>query len=153
MIKKLFLFSSFLFLINCGYEPLFVNKKTPQIQIGEINIKGDEKINRKILSLIGVKETKDTANDYLLLINSKKKKEIVAKNSAGNSTSFKISIDINISIIDSINNKKILKSKKFNSSFTYNNTNDKFQLSQDEKNILNNLIESTSEKIVIYLNS
>ena len=153
MIKKLFLFSSFLFLINCGYEPLFVNKKTPQIQIGEINVVGDEKINRKILSLIGVKETKDTANDYLLLINSKKKKEIVAKNSAGNSTSFKISIDINISIIDSINNKKVLKSKKFNSSFTYNNTNDKFQLSQDEKNILNNLIESTSEKIVIYLNS
>ena len=153
MIKKLFLFSSFLFLINCGYEPLFVNKKTPQIQIGEINVVGDEKINRKILSLIGVKETKDTANDYLLLINSKKKKEIVAKNSAGNSTSFKISIDINISIIDSINNKKVIKSKKFNSSFTYNNTNDKFQLSQDEKNILNNLIESTSEKIVIYLNS
>ena len=153
MIKKLFLFSSFLFLINCGYEPLFVNKKTPQIQIGEINVVGDEKINRKILSLIGVKETRDTANDYLLLINSKKKKEIVAKNSAGNSTSFKISIDINISIIDSINNKKVIKSKKFNSSFTYNNTNDKFQLSQDEKNILNNLIESTSEKIVIYLNS
>ena len=153
MIKKLFLFSSFLILINCGYEPLFVKKKTSQIQIGEINVVGDEKISRKILSLIRIKETKNTANDYLLIISSKKKKEIVAKNSAGNSTSFRISIDINISIIDSINNKKVLKSKKFNSSFTYNNTNDKFQLSQNEKNILNNLIESTSEKIVIYLNS
>ena len=152
MIKKLFLFSSFLILINCGYEPLFVNKNNSKIQINKINVVGSDKINRKILSLIRVKETRDSANNYLLIINSKKKKEIVAKNSAGNATSFKISINVNISISDSIN-KKVLKSKEFNSSFTYNNTENKFELSQHEKNILNNLIESTSKKIVIYLNS
>ena len=39
----------------------------------------------------------------------------------------------------------------FNSSFNYNNNENKFQLSQDEKNILNNLIESTSKKVVFYL--
>ena len=152
MIKKFFLFSTFLILINCGYEPLFINKNNSQIQIGEINVVGDEKINRKILSLVGVKETRDSASNYSLTIDSKKKKEIVAKNSAGNATSFKIPINVNISIIDSIN-KKVLKSKEFNSSFTYNNAENKFQLSQDEKSILNNLIESTSDKIVIYLNS
>ena len=153
MIKKLFLFSTFLILINCGFEPLYVNKNDSQIIISEISTEGDEKINRKIISLTGINKTSNTANGYLLILKSDKKKEIVAKNIAGNATSYKISVNISISLIDPSNKTKIIKSKDFNSSFTYNNTENKFQLSQDEKNIVNNLIESASEKIVIYLNS
>ena len=153
MIKKLFLFSTFLILINCGFEPLYVNKNDSQIKISEISTEGDEKINRKIISLTGINKTDNTANGYLLILSSDKRKEIVAKNIAGNATSYKISVNISISLIDPSNKTKIIKSKDFNSSFTYNNTENKFQLSQNEKNILNNLIESASEKIVIYLNS
>jgi len=110
-----------------------------------------KKINRKIISLAGLKESNDFSDSYLLILNSKKNKDIASKNSAGNATSYKISIDINISIVDPINNEKIIKSKVFNSSFTYNNNQNKFELSQDEKNILNNLIEAASKKIVMYL--
>ncbi|MBT3693242.1 MAG: hypothetical protein HOG38_00585, partial [Candidatus Pelagibacter sp.] len=121
------------------------------IKISKIKFEGDEKINRKILSLTGLKESSDFSDSYLLILNSKKNKDIASKNSAGNATSYKISIDINISIVDPINNEKIIKSKVFNSSFTYNNNQNKFELSQDEKNILNNLIEAASKKIVMYL--
>ena len=151
MIKKLFLFSALILLVNCGYESVYVKKDNSLIKIGKINLKGDKKINRKILSSSGIKETSNITNSYLLVLNSEKNKEIVSKNSAGNATSYKISIDINISLVDPINNEKIIKSKVFNSSFTYNNNQNKFELSQDEKNILNNLIESASKKIVMYL--
>ena len=87
------------------------------------------------------------------MLKSKKKKEIVSKNNSGNATSYKISIDINVSIVDPVNNEKIIRSKTFSSSFTYNNNENKFQLSQDEKNIVNNLTESISKKIVFYLSS
>ena len=150
MIKKLFLFSALILLVNCGYESVYVKKDNSLIKIGKINLKGDKKINRKILSSSGIKETSNITNSYLLVLNSKKNKEIVSKNSAGNATSYKISINVDISIIDPIDGK-IIKSKKFSSSFTYNNNENKFQLSQDEKNILNNLIESTSKKVVFYL--
>jgi len=150
MIKKLFLFSALILLVNCGYESVYVKKDNSLIKIGKINLKGDKKINRKILSSSGIKETSNITNSYLLVLNSEKNKEIVSKNSAGNATSYKISINVNISIIDPIDGK-IIKSKMFNSSFTYNNNENKFQLSQDEKNILNNLIESTSKKVVFYL--
>ena len=150
MIKKLFLFSALLLLVNCGYESVYVKKDNSLIKIGKINLKGDKKINRKILSSSGIKETSNITNSYLLVLNSKKNKEIVSKNSAGNATSYKISINVDISIIDPIDGK-IIKSKMFSSSFTYNNNENKFQLSQDEKNILNNLIESTSKKVVFYL--
>ena len=151
MIKKLFLISAFLFLANCGYQSVYFQNDETLIKISKIKFEGDEKINRKIISLTGLKESSDFSDSYLLILNSKKNKNIASKNSAGNATSYKISVDINISIIDPINNKKIIKSKVFNSSFTYNNNQNKFELSQDEKNILNNLIESASKKIVMYL--
>ena len=151
MIKKLFLISAFLFLANCGYQSVYFKNDDTQIKISKIKFEGDEKINRKILSLTGLKESSDFSDSYLLILNSKKNKDIASKNSAGNATSYKISIDINISLVDPINNEKIIRSKVFNSSFTYNNNQNKFELSQDEKNILNNLIEAASKKIVMYL--
>jgi len=151
MIKKLFLIWAFLFLANCGYQSVYFKNDDTLIKISKIKFEGDEKINRKILSLTGIKESSDFSDSYLLILKSKKNKDIASKNSAGNATSYKISIDINISIIDQINNEKIIKSKVFSSSFTYNNNQNKFELSQDEKNILNNLIEAASKKIVMYL--
>ena len=151
MIKKLFLIWAFLFLANCGYQSIYFQNDETLIKINKIKFEGDEKINRKILSLTGLKESSDFFDGFLLILNSKRNKDISAKNSAGNATSYKISIDINISIIDQINNEKIIKSKVFSSSFTYNNNQNKFELSQDEKTILNNLIEAASKKIVMYL--
>ena len=43
--------------------------------------------------------------------------------------------------------------KKFEESFAYNNSTDKFNLKQYEKNIEENLIEKIVEKIIIYLYS
>ena len=151
MIKKNFLICAFLFLANCGYQSVYFKNDDSLIKISKIEFEGDEKINRKILSLTGLKESSNFTDGYLLIINSKKNKDIASKNSAGNATSYKILIDIKISIVDPINNEKIIKSKVFNSSFTFNNNQNKFQLSQDEKNILNNLIEAASKKIVMYL--
>ena len=151
MIKKLFLIWAFLFLTNCGYQSVYFKNDDTLIKISKIKFEGDEKINRKIISLTGLKESSDFSDSYLLILNSKKNKDISSKNSAGNATSYKISIDINISLVDPINNEKIIRSKVFNSSFTYNDNQNKFELSQDEKNILNNLIEAASKKIVMYL--
>ena len=151
MIKKIFLICAFLFLANCGYQSIYFKNDDSLIKISKIEFKGDEKINRKIISLTGLKESSNFTDSYLLIINSKKNKDIASKNSAGNATSYKILIDIKISIVDPINNEKVIKSKVFNFSFTYNNNQNKFELSQDEKSILNNLIEAASKKIVMYL--
>ena len=153
MIKNFFIISAILLLTNCGYQPLFVDKDNLLLKFSEISTDGNEEINRKIISTIRINKTKDLANSYLLKINSNKEKQIAAKNSSGDVTSYKMMIIINISLINPNDNNKVVKSKEFNTSFTYNNADNKFQLSQDEKNIINNLIETVSGKIVIYLNS
>ena len=52
-----------------------------------------------------------------------------------------------------LENNKIKNKKNFKESFTYNNSTDKFSLKQYEKNIVENLIEQTVAKIIIYLYS
>ena len=153
MIKKIFIISAILFLSNCGYQPLYVDKNNLLLKFNKISTDGNEEVNRKIISTIGINEAQDQVNSYLLKINSNKEKQIAAKNSSGDVTSYRMLITINISLINPNDNNKVVKSKQFNASFTYNNADNKFQLSQDEKNIINNLIESVSGKIVIYLNS
>ena len=59
-----------------------------------------------------------------------------------------ISINLNILENDEIKNKKT-----FIESFTYNNSSNKFDLAQYEKNIQDNLINEIVSKIVIHLYS
>ena len=74
MIKKIFLICVFLFLANCGYQSVYFKNDDTIIKISKIKFEGDEKINRKILSLTGLKESSDFSDSYLLILNSKKKK-------------------------------------------------------------------------------
>ena len=64
--------SNFLFLANCGYQSVYFKNDDTLIKISKIKFEGDEKINRKILSLTGVKESSDFSDSYLLILNSKK---------------------------------------------------------------------------------
>ena len=153
MIKKKILLCLILVITACGYEPIYLKKNDTLSNIIKIQNIGEYGLNRKILSLVGVKKTNNKKNGYELVLKSEKKKEIVAKDSYGNASSFRITIKIVISIIDTVDNKKIIKYKEFDSSFTYSNQDNKFELAQDEQNIENNLIEAIAEKIVIYLNS
>ena len=152
MLKKCLLIFLVFTLFSCGYEPLYINKNDSLKKIGKIEKSGDKRINRKIITLIGFKENNTNNKPYALLLVSNKSKEIATKNSSGNVTAYKISINVKVSIIEK-NNSNIIKSKEFNSTFIYNNQENKFQMSQDIRNIENNLIESASEKIIMYLNS
>ena len=121
MIKKLFLVIFIFFLTNCGYEPLYTNKNNSLIEFNSINTAGDEKINKRIISLIRINKKQNNSSLYSLLIDSNKKREILARDTSGDVTSYKLSLKVTLSIIDSINKEKVIKSKEFNSSFTYKN--------------------------------
>ena len=151
--KKILLILIISLLTSCGYEPLYINKSDFLKNIGNIEKVGNELINRRIITLIGIKTDSASSQPHTLKLDSNKDKVIATRDSSGNVKAYKISIKIKVSIVNNNENSKIIKSKEFNSTFIYNNQEDKFQMSQDIRNIENNLIESTSEKIIIYLNS
>ena len=153
IIKKLVFILTLLAVTNCGYEPIYSKKETLNISINKIELIGDKKINRSIVSFANLRETKNVNYSYDLNLNSSKKIEVVSKNSAGNVTSFKITIIVKFSLKDPNDQGAVIKSKNFRSSFIYNNKKNKFDLLQYEKIVEKNLVEKIAEEITIYINS
>ena len=148
MLKKTTLLLLLCFLWSCGYEPLYLKKNDLEWQINVITLNGDQKINKMIISSLGVKEDKNSTSGHALILKSSKKIDVISKNKNGNPSTYRSSIVVNFSLT---NDDTIIKQKEFISSFTYNNTQNKFDLSQYQKNIELNLINEISEKIFIYL--
>ena len=137
-----------MFTTNCGYESIYSKKGQQTIFIDQVIFNGDKKIDRQILSQLPVQI--NNGNNTGLSLNLKSKKNIASasKDSAGNTKIYILTLKMEISLMK---DKKIVKTKNFESSFSYNNTSNKFKLNQYQSNIEQNLIDIISEKISIYL--
>ena len=132
---------------NCGYEPMHLKKRTINTKIQNFQLEGNKSINKRIISSLGIKNQGKTSG-YKLVIKSNKLLETVAKNAAGDAAIYKTTITVIVSIMDG---NKVVKDKNLISDFTYNNKENKFDLSQYQKEIEENLINKIIEKINIFL--
>ena len=148
--KKLVYIVIFLFIGNCGFVPIYVEKNSSDLIVKNFEMQGDKKINNKIHKLLSLKIDKNKKEGFDLELNSKKLIESVAKDSAGNTTKYKTTIYIDLLIKDLSNVEKL---KKFNRSFSYNNQNNNFDLLQYQKNIENNLVNKIVSEIKVFLDS
>jgi len=145
--KKKIFYILLLSLGSCGYEPMYSKKEGFNIAIQSYQIEGDKKIDRQVVSSLNLKNQIKTIG-YNLIIKSNKTLTAASKDSAGNISAYKTVITISISLKDA---NKVYKKKTFSSEFTYNNIKNKFDLSQYQKDIENNLINKIVEEISIYL--
>ena len=146
--RNFFLILLFL-LTSCGYQPLFTNKNANDFIFKEIEFKGDKEINRSLISSTFIKKDQDEFTFEKIIFESKKKVIETSKDSKGRPESFRMTIDLIITIID---NGKIVKNKTFSDAFSYKNLDNKFNLSEYENNVQNNLIEKITNDFLIYLN-
>ena len=130
----------------CSYKPIF-SEKEYGFEIEEIIIDGEKDINRiinnklKFIKSTGRKEKKR----YTIEIKTKKKIEIVSKDSKGDPLKFEMSILVEYNII---NGGSSMLSSKIEKNNVYNNDSDQFKLEQTEDIILKNLSDSASEIII-----
>ena len=115
MLKKITLLFLLCFVWSCGYEPLYLKKNDLKQQINVITLNGDQKINKMILSFLGIKEDKNSTSGYTLILKSSKKIDVILKDSTGNASIYRSSIIVNLSLID---DDTIIKQKEFNQSLT-----------------------------------
>ena len=148
MTKKITLLLVIFLIWGCGYQPIYLKKNNSEQKIKTITLNGEQKINRIIVTSLGLKEDKNLLTGNNLILKSLKRTDITSKDKSGNPSVYKISIIVEVSLTEK---ERIIKQKEFVSSFTYNATENKFNLSQYQKNIELNLINEISEKIFIYL--
>ncbi len=137
----------FLFLSACGYQKLY-NTNLIEFEFSKINLSGNIKINRQIISSLNLSET-NKVSDKEISINSSQSIIVSSKDAQGQPATYRTNVTVTISIK---NQDKVDKTKSFNESFTYNNIENKYDLSVYQKDVQDNLIRKIIDDLIVYIN-
>ena len=148
MINRI-LFLLLLILTSCGYQPLYSKKETKILIVNELEQIGDTNINKRVASALSINIDKNLQLTNKITLENKKKIIETSKNKKGQPDSFKMVIDFRFILSD---NGSILNEKFISEEFSYKNKENKFDLSQYEMNIEQNLINKIIEKLIFYIN-
>ena len=143
----------FLFLLSsCGYEAIHSKKNSINyiFSVSELSFVGEKTVNQKIKQKLNNYTQNKKDKDFILRISSTSEKIILAKNIAGDATSFKNKVSINIKVLM---NNKLENNFIITESFNYNNISNKFNLKKYEEEIKNNLAEAAADKLIFKLSN
>ena len=138
-----------MFVLSCGYTPIYQTDQKLNIKLDTINFSGDKNINREILKNLDKYRDSDTNNIFDLSINSNKKEDIVTKDKKGNATSYKLTLEVNINLSNISNDKNF--TKKFSKNMSFNSKSNKFELDQYRLNLEKNMISQILQDMNFYL--
>jgi len=150
MINKFFFFLMILLVTNCGYQPIFSKKDKSILSFNNISFEGNKSIGRQMVPLLGLNNNKSEESLFSLKLISTESVDTVAKDSTGSASVYKTTINVILSL-----NKagEKIKEKNFTEYFTYSNMDNKFDLSQYQRDIKKNLINKISNEILVFLST
>ena len=135
-------------LTHCGFKPIYSTKNS-NFEIIEIINKNENKNSFAIEKMVMAISNKDANRKVKLEIDYKRTIETILKNSKGDPSKNKLSIEVNLTVKNEMDNVLIIKS--FNEEFSYDVQRDKFNMSQYINNITNNLNNKISDDIIFML--
>ena len=145
VITKSFLFLFLFTTLSCGFKVINESEKN-DFSIREIKTSGDKRINFKIKNNLLNSAKKNDQNILFINLITKKTKNIKEKNIKNEITKYEISLNVNLRfrLINSDTDHEINLSNKGNYlvAESYSTT------SNNEKKIIEDLIENISEKIL-----
>ena len=145
IITKSFLFLFLFTTVNCGFKVIDKSEEN-NFAIQEIKTSGDKRKNFKIKNNLLNYSKKNNQNILFIDLSTKKSKKIKEKNIKNEITKYEISlnIDVRFNLINSEKNYKISLSNKgdYLVADSYSTT------LNNEKKIIDDLIENISEKIL-----
>ena len=146
-LKSIYLIAIFLLFISCGYSPLYkdLSKVNFSITLSEAN--GDRKINNLIKSKLNTYNSNDAEKKYNIDINTKYIKDIMAKDTTGAATEYKLTVRTSFKVISSDYEKEFL----FQESFNMKSISDKLEEKDYEENIQSNLVNTITRKLILQL--
>ena len=142
--KNFILLNLFLFILSCGYTPIF-SKKDVNFSIDNIELLGDKDVKKKINNALSKYKNKpDKEKKISLVITNLKNTSIASKNLKGEAQTNRIDIDVNVKIILAENN---IVEKNFSKSSIY----DILDRKSEQKLVENKLIENLSNEIALQI--
>ena len=134
------------FTASCGYKPIYSKNDQLILEFNKITLSGNERINRKIVNILNLKE--NLSNSQELLLTTTYNTEETSKNLKGEVETFRSIIKTQLVIKKG---EKIITNKNFLNEFSYNNKDNKYELTKYQNKIKNDLINDLSGEIILFL--
>ena len=147
-LNKIFFFAvSINLLLSCGYQPI-LNKDNQNFSISKFNLEG----NKRIAGLLknNLISAKNAANVIELDIKSEKKTAVSNKSQSGKILTYSITLTFEIAASD---NNNVLFTKVYTKSQSYSASDVHSDTLNNEKKVVESLIESIASELQIELNS
>ena len=142
---KIFLFV--ILLNGCGYTPIFKNFENLNFSINIEDTIGSRKINNLIISSLNNYSKQDSIKKYNISINTKYTKNIIAKDSTGAATEYKLILNSTFKVTSLNYNSEF----NFTESFNMQSMSNKLDEADYEENIQNNLTNIITRKLILKL--
>ena len=148
MLKKIFFIILFLNLLNhCDYKPVYSQQNKVNYKIIITSFTGDKEIN-DLISTTLKRNSKINSNKILnISFDTKYKKNILAKNTAGTITDYQANVITEFAIEKENNSENFSVNEKFN----FQKMTDKYEEKNYEQTIKKNLANSISQKLILRL--
>ena len=148
IVKKIFKILIISILVSgCGYSPMFKDFSNSNFVINIKETNGTRKINNLILSNLKSYTKRESENKFNISFVSDYKKNIIAKDSTGSATEYKIIINTKFSI----ESLKYNGEMEFNESFNMQSMSNKLDENDYEENIQTNLSNTITRKLILRL--
>ena len=148
MFKKISLIFVLLFLMNCGFTPIYNIQNKNDISIKNLVFNGGDR-NLNIFLKRNLDRYTDTNSSNAFIINSnvKYEKNIISKNAKGIATKYELKAIANFKI-EYENN---ITNTSYKEVFTMDHIDDDFENKKYEKSIKENFANSISKKLILKL--
>ena len=150
MIQKIKYLFIFLFLLSCGYSPIYQSSNQINLKLDRINYSGDKEIGREIIKGIEKFKKSSSLNIFDASFVVTKKEIIVTKDKKGDPSSFRTTIEIDLDLIYQKDDKVF--TKKFIEASTYDSMENKFELNKYKNKLEKNIVVKILNDINIYFN-
>lgn len=146
--KKIFLILITLFLYGCGFTPIYSSKDS-NYRIISFNKNVNNNLTNYIQNSISVLSNKESKKNFSINLTFNESISVILKDSKGDPKKNRLTIDIDLTVMDNVGN--LITLKEFSENFEYNISDNKFDTKEYEKNIKFNLVEDITQQILVFL--
>ncbi|MDA9153004.1 hypothetical protein N9N83_01620 [Candidatus Pelagibacter sp.] len=144
-VKKTIVIFLLILLNNCGYTSIYSNTANNDLKLNIISINGDDDFNNQIKTHAALYSNSDSENEYKVIVNSNYEKIIIAKDSSGIATDYKVIATANFTVKSNGKDENI----RFQETIRMVNNSDIFEQNTYEKNLKRNFASSIIKKLII----
>ena len=144
-VKKTIVIFLLILLNNCGYTSIYSNTANNDLKLNIISINGDDDFNNQIKTHAALYSNSDSENEYKVIVNSNYEKIIIAKDSSGIATDYKVIATANFTVKSNGKDEDI----RFQETIRMVNNSDIFEQNTYEKNLKRNFASSIIKKLII----